>query len=72
MIYVLIPLKKDWPKEIKKKGEKRVPAISDEAKAFIRVRSINDRGFRSKAKRIAIFPRPMRKKGVNLGRSISA
>jgi len=70
--YITKPDEKDWPREIKKKGENKVPEIKLEAKDLMNTRIRKERGFKSKAKRMAMFPKPNLKKGRIFGRSISA
>ena len=65
-------LKRDWAREIKKKGEKSVPPIRDAAAAFKTASAINEGKSISRAIRITVFARPSLKKGRMRGKIISA
>lgn len=71
-IHINNPLNIDWETEIKKKGEISVPLSIEEATDFIKVRIRKSGNGNPKARRIQIFPSPSLKKGMNLGKSISA
>ena len=65
-------LKRDWAREIKKKGEKSVPPMREAAAAFKIESTMKEAKSISRAARITVFAKPSLKKGTMRGKIISA
>ena len=70
--YIASPEEMDWIRDSAKNGEKRMPAISDDAMALMNMSAKKSRKRNRSAKRITVFASPSLKNGIVRGKSISA